>query len=286
MLPELPHYHLPNCGSINPLPDFSPEHSDPDSRGLLKLWEPPKPRARYVMGIDATVGIINWDRYHRNIDDRRTDNGAIEIIRCGNGRDIPDVQVAEYAAPIDAEDLADIAVLLGRLYAGNSELGEACCIPEVWPGPGLLTLRRMINSYGYTNFFRAEYLDSIVPKAQNSYGWQSTAKTLQLLWSRGSKHLGKGLSIIRSTYLYDELSNLQNIPGKTFPQPAGDLTHDDRVRAYFMAIWAAHDWSLMEMPEPQKVSSQEKYINYQASDCSEERMYELWEEQYQDLINN
>lgn len=284
----LPNYTLPKCGSIHPLDEQSLDHRDIDARGLIKLWEPPKARARYVIGVDPSAGITNWSRQHRNDDDLKTDNGAIEVIRCGNGINIPDTQVAEYAAPIDAEDLADVVALLGRLYSGNSEYGEALCIVEIWPGPGLLTHRRLVNHYGYMNFFRWEYLESMVPKATNSFGWQSNVKTLQLLWSRFSRHVSKGLLTVRSPWLAEELSDLQNIPGKTFPQPSGELVHDDRVRAVAMGIWAAHDWSLAEsIPEAKPIDrDNHAEVNWQASDCSVEDMYEMWERKYQELLNS
>lgn len=283
---HLPHYSLPHCGSINPLEPNDRDHLDIDPRGLIKLWEPPKSNARYVMGIDPTAGLTNWSRHHRTDDDLKTDNGVIEIIRCGNGHSTPDIQVAEYAAPIDAEDLADVAVLLGRLYCGNSEFNEALCIIEIWPGPGLLTQRRLINHYGYINFFRWEYLDAVVPKATNSFGWSSNVKTLQLLWSRGSRHLSKQLVTIKSSWLMEELSDLQNIPGKTFPQPAGEMAHDDRVRALFMSIWAAHDWALAEsIPEPAPINKAQQNIDWQRSDLSLEQMFDAWETRYQEILN-
>src|SRR3990167_5182463 len=180
-----PHYSLPKCGAISPLSLSDLHHKDPDPRGLVKLWEPPNPRARYVVGVDPSCGLVNWSRYHRVSQDQETDNSCVEVIRCGNDRDIPDVQVAEYAAPITAEDVAEIAVLLGRLYAGNSEFGEALCIIETHPGPGLLTHQAMIQKHGYTNMWRWEYLDSMLPTTAKSFGWNSNVSTLQYLWSRG-----------------------------------------------------------------------------------------------------
>lgn len=283
----LPTFHLPRCGTINPLPADARDHLDDDPRGLIKLFEPPRRNARYVMGIDATAGLINWTRQHRNDDDLVVDNGAIEIIRCGNGHTTPDIQVAEFAAPIDPDDLADVAALLGRMYCGNSESGEALAIIEIWPGPGLLTQRRLINHYGYSNLFQQEYLNSPVPKITNSFGWESNVKTLQYLWSNGSKHLGRRLCTIKSRWLMDELADLRNEPGKTFPQPTGEQAHDDRVRALFMSIWASHNWSLgQDQQQPTKIQNDEAGINPQASDMSEMDYHDWAEERFQSLLND
>lgn len=285
LISQLPSFSLPGCGVIAPLDETDPNHEDADPRGLIKLWEPPRRNARYVMGIDASVGITNWSRENRYKDDAGTDNGAIEIIRCGNGVHIPDVQVAEYAAPIDAEDLADVAVLLGRLYSGNSEMGEALTIIEIYPGPGLLTQRRMTSRYGYQNFFRQEYLNSPTPKASNSYGWTSTAQSLALLWSRFSRHYAKGLLDIHSAYLLTEMASLRPEPGQAFPQPSGARVHDDRVRAMATASWCAHDWSLGEtMQEARPIDSPQRYINPQASDMTSEEYDDWAEERFQEML--
>lgn len=280
---QLPYYSLKGCGNIAPLDALDPDHRDNDPRGLIKLWEPPKPGAKYVIGIDATQGITGWNRQLRTQDDLTTDNGAIEVLRIA-GHNRPDVQVGEFAAPIDPEDLADVAAFLGRLYAGNSDYSEALMIIEIWPGPGMLTQRRLMSHYQYQNLWRWEYLDSAVPKATKSFGWSSNAKTLQLLWSRFSRHLSRTGMITRSEWLNSELANLQNIPGVTFPAPAGQMEHDDRVRAMAMAVWAGHGWSFGEDGrEPAVIETGHKRPDWQASDCSYEQMMEQWEEAFSEL---
>ena len=85
----------------------------------------------------------------------------------------------------------------------------------------------------------------------------------------------------------DEIADLQHIPGKTFPQPAGEIAHDDRVRATAQAIWAAHDWALAEsIPERQHIENGKLPASYQASDITEESMYDAWEEQFAKLVED
>ena len=144
---------------------------DKDPRGMVLMFEPPSIKETYVLGCDPTVGRVGWNRILRTRDDLRTDNGAIEVIKVGrNGK--PDIQVCEYAAPIDPEDLADVCNMLGRLYAGSDESGQCLCIIEVYPGPGLLTQRKMLNALGYYNMFIWKYLDSMSVKLTTSLGWQ------------------------------------------------------------------------------------------------------------------
>src|SRR5438105_4562479 len=100
------------------------EITDRDPRGAIWMWEPYRNGHTYVVGVDPTVGITGWHRSLRTRDDHATDNGAIQVIRCGN----PDVQVAEYAAPVDAIELAPVVNLLGRLYGQGQEDGQALVI--------------------------------------------------------------------------------------------------------------------------------------------------------------
>jgi hypothetical protein len=273
-LPEM--YTIGRLGEL----EKAPAPVDTDARGLVLILEPPSSRETYVLGCDPTVGIVGWDRNFRTRDDLRTDNGAIEIIRVGR-QGKPDVQVCEYAAPIDPEELADVANVLGRLYAGNNEEGQALTVIEVYPGPGLLTQRKMINALGYYNMFVWKYLDSISVKMSASLGWQSSPKSVRDLWIRGTRHITLDKVRILSPYLAEELAHCEADELKMTAK-ASSGKHDDRVRAFLMAIWAAHDWSYQI--DEQKVEVVEgKQPNWQASDMSLERMYAAWEDKWAEL---
>jgi hypothetical protein len=260
------------------------ELEDLDPRGLVCMWEPPNPRGVYVMGIDPTVGITGWDRHNRSKDDFRIDNGAIEIIRVGSeSGDRPDVQVCEYAAPIDPEDLADVANALGRLYCGHDESEQCLCIIEVYPGPGLLTQRKLINVHGYTNHFVWKYLDTLATRPTMSLGWQSSPKSVRDLWIRGTRHISRGQLIIKSKWLAEELSDCEaDLLKMTAKASYG--RHDDRVRAMLMSTWAAHDWSFqIEFDTPQPISEDSGLPNWQASDCSYDKMMDSWNDRFSEL---
>src|SRR5512146_416015 len=84
---------------------ITPATPDKDPRGYLWCWEPPSPHATYVVACDPTIGIDNWARSLKMADDTKVDNAAIQVLKLGNPTDpkVPtkDVQVAEFAAPID-----------------------------------------------------------------------------------------------------------------------------------------------------------------------------------------
>jgi len=257
--------------------------SDRDFRGIIWINEPPIRHATYFMGIDPSKGITGWSRELRTRDDLRVDNSAIEIIRKGKP-DEPDVQVCEYAGPIDPYDLAEIANALGRLYGGSDEDGQCLCIPEVWPGPGLPTLREMINRFGYTNIYVWRYVDSLRPKLTTNLGWVSSEKSVRDLWIRGTRHIIQERVSIFSLPLIEEMTDCEEDPVKMMGKAIYGK-HDDRVRAFLLAIWAAHDWSLEVDTIPTSDLSLKPQVNWQASDVTIERMNEEWNDQFGALID-
>lgn len=282
-------YHLSTGGSVTPIPVDDLQWDNPleDPRGILWLWEPPHPRATYVMGVDPSFGITGWARALRRQDDKKVHNGAIEIIRVGQGHyDAenfqPDAQVAEYAAPIDPEEIADVANLMGRLYCGNTEDGQCLSIVEVQPGPGLVTQRRMQNIHGYTNHFLWKTLDTASPRVTPYLGWVATPRTVRDLWVRCRHHILKGGFKVRSPWLVEEW---QDAEGDVFWQHDKKYLahHFDRTRAANLCLWAAHEWSFDV--ETVQSTSQEgaEQPDWQASDISTEDMMDAWAERMAEL---
>ncbi len=274
-------YHIPRCGNISPLNDHE---IDWDPRGILWTWEDPKPNAYYVMGVDPTRGIVGWDRTLRKEDDAKTDNGAIQVIRIGKN-ERPDVQVAEYAAPIDAEDLGDVANAIGRMYGGDNEDGQALAIIEVWPGPGEPTQRRMISHYGYTHLYvPIRFANTLTPESgRNTVGWVSNQRSRRDLWIRGMKHVVQRKIRINSPWLVEEMADCQADDWMvTETARAKYGKHDDRVVALLMAIYAAHDWSWEYETEKVEVHPGTG-SNWQASDIGVEDLMTAWEDRFSEL---
>ncbi len=243
---------------------------DGDPRGILWMWEPPQPHSAYCMGIDPTRGRTGWNRYARVAQDRKTDNGAIEIIKIGR-HGAPDKQVAEYAAPIDPFDLGEVANVVGRLYAGTEE-DQCKCIIETDPGPGFGTLQRMLE-LGYTNQFRWEYYVDTPVHPTKSLGWFATNRSNRDLWVKSSRHLVLQKSIPRSPWLIEEYADCRMNPDKGWAENPGG--HDDRVRAFNLGIWLANGWS-MSAERTQETITTAAEVNWQATDCSLDEMYEGW----------
>ncbi len=251
------------------------EMSDSDTRGLIWCWEPPSPRANYVIACDPSYGIASWDRTLRKEGDEETDNCAIEVIRCGT-RGSPDVQVAEYAAPIDPEDAAIVVNFLGRMYAGASEDEQALAIVEVHPGPGLMTQRDLMNKFGYTNLFIWQHLDSMNIAPTQSYGWYSSRQSRQMLWIRGTRHITKHLLTINSPALIEEMTDCKPDNFQSFTARAQWGSHDDRVVATLLAIWAANQWNDDNPPEEAAKPTLVHAPSAQASDMTYDEMMDDW----------
>lgn len=246
---------------------------DGDSRGLLHVFEEPRPNATYIVSCDPSYGLAGWQRALRTEDDEKTDNCAIEVIRCGRSRGVRqgrDVQVAEYAAPIDAEDAAAIVNFLGRMYSGSDEDGQAQVIIEVQPGPGLLTQRALQNEFGYTNLFVWKHLDRMEIKPTLSFGWYSSRQSRQALWIRGTRHINQHKIILNSPWLVEEMTDCVLDNFLSFTARAQWGCHDDRIVALLMAIWAANEWSFENAPEESIAIENPNRPDYQRSDVAYE----------------
>lgn len=263
---------------------------DGDPRGLIFLFEPPSPRARYILGVDAAQGRTGWNRWNRIGDDSDTDNGAIEVIRLGQGEPgspnfKPDYQVAEYAAPIDPYDLAKVANALGRMYGGNNEDGQAHCIVEVWPGPGGPTQRTMMETYGYSNFYRWQYLDTGMAseRAKFDFGWYSTKQSMQHLWTRGLRLIHRKQLVFKSEHLVEEFADCEMDLVRL--RGAAARGHDDRATACLLALWAGHNWTFNVEPVVSRVD-QGPTVEWQATDVSSERMADEWNSKWEELCRD
>jgi len=250
-------FTVPKCGKIEVIPK---DQLDADPRGIVWMYEPPTRNANYCMGVDATKGIPNWDRRLRTQDDDRVDNGAIEIIRIGDGFKIPDAQVCEYAGPVDPEDLADVANALGRLYAGRSDDDQCMANIEVWPGPGWMTTKKMIHQYGYTNIWIPRYVNTL-------------------------QHIARGLLKVYSPSLVEEFTDCETDPVKMTAK-ATFGHHDDRAIAILLAIYAAHDWT-SGMIETEKIAAVPGSVpDWQRSDISAEGLMDAWSERFSELLED
>jgi len=257
-----------------------------DPRGVLLMWEPPKKNAQYIMGLDPTVGRTGWTRGTRQDGDTKIDNAAIEIFEVEGSREAlwtkdpdtgarvldidpvtkkqrylyRDVQVAEFAAPCDAVEIARIANVLGRIYSGREE--DQCeLIYESYPGPGMLTTQELIR-LGYGNIWMWETFADGMSEPTRAMGWHSTPRSQQVLWYRARRHLLGRHAVLRSKFLLKEYAKAVVNLDKMRAQ-ASYGSHDDRFQAANMCFWAGHRWSQDAERTDEQVSVSPPVLDFQ-----------------------
>jgi len=262
--------------------NYLDEKWDGDPRGILWLYEEPKANEIYSLGNDPTIGLAGWNRLSRSRDDVDTDNGVIQVIRIG----VPpksDVQVAEYAAPIDAIDIAEVVNAVGRLYKGRSEEEAALAVIET-TGPGVTTVRELLSRYSYPNLWRWSTLDQMKVKRSNTFGWAATRESNKILFMKCLRHIDRGGILFRSPWLVEECADCtSDWMESTLRARWG--RKDDRVRAFFLSIWGAHDWTSEIDYEPESKVESTKTVQWQARDVSYDQMMEEAEEQVGDILD-
>lgn len=276
-----PSYFVAQSGKLHRVES---EFLDDDPRGLILMWEPPQAGARYFLGCDPSVGIVNWTREFRTQDDHLIDNAAIEVIKLGRQGVTRDKQVCEFAAPVHSEDLADYINLIGRLYGLNEDEGQCPVIVEVYPGPGHMTQRRLINTFGYTNLFVWKYTDKMVLHATGSLGWFTSQRSKRDLWQKGLRLITRRGVQICSPYMVEEMADC--VPVGLAYEATG-TRHDDRVFAFLLALWFGREWELdVETEETRDSGPGEAPVDWQASDLSFNEWQEACEERFAELAGD
>ena len=255
-----------------------------DPRGIVWLWEPPQKRAQYVIGIDPTDGITGWTRYNRTDNDKRTNNGAIEITKFEGNKA---TQVAEYAGPVDPFELGYIANILGRIYTGSNEDDQAKVILETYPGPGAMTLRKMVE-LGYGNFWTWEYYAEKIPEQTSKVGWTASNQSIRDLWSKSSREICMDNVNIKSPWLVEEYADQRTDPIKGYAvSPNNTKGHGDRVRAMNLSLWAGFGWSMEVERTSVVITNDEQHtVDYAASDMSLEEIQNAWEDRMERMYNS
>jgi|SRR5579859_623073 len=266
-----------------------------DPKGQLLVWEPPLASQDYSVGVDPTLGILGWSRATRTEEDWKHDNAAVEVFRVGGfdlktGHKLPDVQVAEWAGPLDAQDLAYVCNFIGRLYGGSHEDQQAMMTIEVYPGPGWMTQREMHDKFGYERFLpwlkEGRYLTQY---DTGNRGWQSSQHTRRDLWTRSGGHIKRRRVELRSKWLVEELvackpDNFLAITARAARMGRSGL-NDDRVVAAMLALWAANEWQIGQEPsEPTGPAQNVEQPDWQLSgSVSYEDMIASWNSRVLDL---
>ena len=284
------------------------QYDERDPRGQLLVWEPPSDTADYIVGCDPTMGILGWNRQLRTDEEEKHDNAALEVFRRGRWIDevvetkddqgnlrttrvpkkLPDVQVAEWAGPLDAEDLAYVCNFIGRMFPGYSEERQALMAIEIAPGPGWLTQRVLSSQFGYERF--PPWLiegSNLVQRDTGKRGWISNSHTRRDLWIRGAGHIKRRNCVLNSKHLVEEMvacrpDNFLSLTARAQRSGTTGL-NDDRVVAALIALWFANEWIIGAEPTEPARRTDTTEPEWQLSAMSAEDMAAAWESRFAEL---
>lgn len=133
----------------------------PTRLGDIRVFEKPIPQMRYIMGVDVAEGL------------RDGDASAVQILKLEADKL---TQVLVYEGKIAPDDLADLAVKLGRWY------NSAYAAVEI-NGPGYATVLRMHKKLHYNQMYARETFDNKSRKLSKKIGWHTNVKTKQIMVS-------------------------------------------------------------------------------------------------------
>lgn len=213
----------------------------------LRVWEPPKKDARYVIGCDPAYG--------RN---EHKDRSAISVWRCYADKL---VQVAEYASYLTEVD--KVAWVLAHIAGCYTD----CMVNLDIGGPGRMImhewkhLEQMIGSEAYADRAKKGGWEDALSNARwylynkpdsmgagYVYNFEASFRTKQELMHglRGS-YVTREL-LVRSLPLLREMGNVvQDGSSIEAPESSNPEKKDDRVFAAGLAVRAWHNWRRSEM---------------------------------------
>lgn len=197
-----------------------------NAAGRLRVWDEPRPTAKYVIGIDVAE--------HR-VKDRLMTRGrpALGIDRpdfsCGIVLEMETGQhVATWHGPIEVSEFSVVCAALGLYY------NCALLVPEV-NGPGIAIVDNLVKRFQYPQLYRSQIVNIIEGDPFGyEWGWRTTASSRPLLVSRIQETINYGRLFTRDFELVKELRQFQYDEQGT-PRARG-RDKDDRVMALGMAL--------------------------------------------------
>lgn len=201
-------------------------------KNKLMIWEKPRKRQRYVIGVDVSNG-------------QGLDRSVIDVARVGTLAQPPE-QVGQYVSDdIDPSDLASVIDVVGRVYADYD--GIPALVAIECNGFGLGTQAELIRHHGYTNLYVWQYEDAATASGRytQKYGWWTSSRTRPLIIQRYIKAV-RGIDEItgmpdyqiNSPFTIAELADFQT-PGQEWAAEAASGGFDDCIMAGAISIHVA-----------------------------------------------
>jgi hypothetical protein len=192
--------------------------------GPLRVYEPPSPNHRYVIGSDVAEGL------------ERGDTSVAQVLR------LPDLlQVATYEDRLDPDDFADVLFHIGRIF------GWAPLCVEV-NGPGFATNLRLGKVLHYPNLYMREVFDRQSKTHQRKWGWHTNRQTKNVLITDLRASLRDDFILYRDLKTLEDMTKYVQRDDGTMGAVRGE--HDDTVMALGLAYQMAIQRGLAHMRRP------------------------------------
>jgi hypothetical protein len=189
------------------------------SEGLLWIWKYPEQGKDYVGAIDPASG-----------EPGATDFGCVEMFRVGDVQKLDyGEQCAEWHGKVDADELATIAMIIGKFY------NTALLAPEIF-GYGHAVLGAL-NRNDYPNILRRVQLDAITKTYVNKLGWNTNPSTKPSMLTLGRYIVNNKMIRIYSEPLVNEMIMFVREAGGSGASAYG-RGKDDRVMAFLIVLKA------------------------------------------------
>ncbi len=209
----------------------------PNPRGMLTLWDNPRPGVPYVMGADVGHGVAGGDSSVAIVMDARNGH-QVATLYCNPRK--PDHCV------VPAKDFGRLCVALGEHF------NWAYFLPEV-EGPGIATMASAREEH-YPAIGRRESYDKVGRMTIEKHGWSTNAMSRPMLFNEIREHLGLSDGAqFHDHRLADEMLSMVFDDSMSEDHPPGG--HDDLVFAWGITLVArrlAIHRGLVQIEQPGK----------------------------------
>lgn len=184
-------------------------------RGRLTIWKRPRKGARYIIGADASEGVIGGDPCAAGVLDFETGE-----------------QVARLHGFIRPPDFAHYLAQIGKIY------NHAILAPEANNhGQSVLDCLRLIERYPTSRIYHHVTVDADARKRVKKLGWVTSSSTRPLMLDALALSLRDGAMIVNDALFLGECRtfNLQETASGGIAYRADEGSHDDLVFAWGIA---------------------------------------------------
>ena len=201
--------------------------------GRFLIWDEPKHRAKYVLGVDISEGKVR-DRKRSSraqlysYSDERPDYSAVMVVEIETGQ-----HVASWHGYVQPTDFYPIVAAIGYHY------NTALIVPEI-NAMGVTVVEGLVKILDYPNVYRSKIWNRVEADPLGSeWGWRTTTNSRPYLIARLDEAIQQGRLFTRDAQLVDELRTMQ-YDEMGVPRASGK-DKDDRVMALGLALQGRYE---------------------------------------------